>query len=61
MTTSYQTYTLTQRGGFQTRYNGTSLEEARKAYQRLASQNKPRILNKTEGGVTQHLETWGLY
>lgn len=50
MDTTYAVYTMTPKGSFSQKYEGTSEEEALKAYNKLVDAKKPRSFLKTEAG-----------
>lgn len=58
-TTTYAVYTMTPRGGFSQKYEGTSLGEATQAYNKLEKTNKARNLTKREGGLGITLQSGG--
>ena|SRR6266581_3561069 len=48
MTYTFTVYTLTPRGSFSQKYEGTDEEAATKAYNKLEAKNLPRCLNRGE-------------
>ncbi len=48
---TFTVYTLTSRGRYSEKHNGTSETEALKAYNGLAEANKPRLLLHQQGNI----------
>lgn len=48
--TTYLVVSMTPRGSFSYKYEGTSEDEALKAYNKLTDRNAPRMLSRKEAG-----------
>ena len=59
LNTYYKVYTLTPKGGFTQKYEGTEEVEALKAYNKLADRNLPRQLGRKEGHLYQSVMSGG--
>ena len=56
---TYTVYTMTPRGNFSQKYEGTDEQEARKAYNRLEAKQAPRCLSRKVGHLSTTIEHGG--
>lgn len=56
---TYKVYTMTPKGGFSLKYEGTEEVEALKAYDKLESKNLPRQLGRREGQIYRTVMSGG--